>query len=66
MPREIEWHGLYMPSLTALFLLVLVAGWGLDRLLAQIGFYRHAWHPVLLRVSLFTCLYSAVALLIYR
>lgn len=66
MPREIALFGVYMPSLTLLFLLTLAGAWGIDRLLAWYGFYRHAWHPTLLRVSLFICLYCALALFIYQ
>ena len=66
MPREIVLHGVYMPSLTLLFLMAFLLGWGLDRLFAWCGLYRHAWHPALLRVSLFTCLYCALALTIYH
>ena len=66
MPREIALHGVYLPSLTLLFLLALAGGWLLDRLAARLGLYQHAWHPVLLRVSLFTCLYGALALATYR
>ena len=55
-----------MPSLTLLFLLTLPPAWALDRLFAWRGLYRHAWHPTLLRVSLFACLYCALALIIYH
>lgn len=66
MPREVQVLGVYMPSLTLLFLLTVLLGWGLDRLLAWLGIYCHAWHPTLLRVGLFICLYGALALRIYR
>ena len=66
MPREVALFGLYLPSLTLLFLLTLPPAWALDRLFAWRGLYRHAWHPTLLRVSLFTCLYCALALTIYH
>ncbi|GAD64691.1 DUF1656 domain-containing protein [Aquipseudomonas alcaligenes] len=66
MPREVALFGLYLPSLTLLFLLTLPLAWALDRLFAWRGLYRHAWHPTLLRVSLFTCLYCALALTIYH
>lgn len=66
MPPEIALHGVYLPSLTALFPATLAVGWALDRLLAGLGAYRHAWHPTLLRVGLFTCLYGSLALTIYR
>ena len=50
MPREIAVHGVYLPSLTLLFLITLVGGWLIDRVAARLGLYRLAWHPVLLRV----------------
>lgn len=65
MPREIALFGIYMPTLTLLFLICLIVGWGLDRLIAWLGFYQHAWHPILLRVSLFICFYGALGLYIY-
>ena len=66
MPREIALFGVYMPNLTLLFLLTLAGGWVIDRLVAWCGLYRHAWHPTLLRVSLFTCLYGALVLYVYH
>lgn len=41
MPREIAFHGLYMPTLTLIFLLAVVLAWALDRLLAGFDLYRH-------------------------
>ncbi|PBQ07367.1 DUF1656 domain-containing protein [Pseudomonas congelans] len=66
MPREIAFHGLYMPALTLIFLLAVVLAWGLDRLLAGFDLYRHFWHPALLRLSLFICIFGALALPHYR
>ncbi|MFC2972074.1 DUF1656 domain-containing protein [Azotobacter bryophylli] len=66
MPREIAIGGVYMPSLTLLFLLTLAGAWVIDRLLAWYGFYRNAWHPTMLRASLFVCIYGALALYIYH
>ncbi|MCQ2999441.1 DUF1656 domain-containing protein [Pseudomonas syringae] len=66
MPREIAFHGLYMPSVTVLFLIALVLAWALDRLLAGFDLYRIFWHPALLRLSLFTCIFGAMALTVYR
>ncbi len=66
MPREIALFGVYVPSLTLLFLVTLAGGWALDRLAAWLGLYRQAWHPTLLRMSLFTCLYGLIALYVYR
>lgn len=66
MPREIALFGVYLPNLTLLFVITLAVGWGIDRLVAWSGLYRHAWHPTLLRVSLFVCLYGALMLYVYH
>ncbi|MBX8476751.1 DUF1656 domain-containing protein [Pseudomonas cichorii] len=65
MPREIAFQGLYMPTITLMFLIALVLAWALDRLLAGFDLYRHFWHPALLRLSLFTCIFGALALPFY-
>lgn len=31
MPREIAFHGVYMPTMTLMFLFALGLAWGLDR-----------------------------------
>jgi hypothetical protein len=66
MPREIALFGVYLPNLTLLFVITLAVGWGIDRLVAWSGLYRHAWHLTLLRASLFTCLYGALMLYVYH
>ncbi|WP_024656422.1 DUF1656 domain-containing protein [Pseudomonas syringae USA007] len=66
MPREIAFHGLYMPTLTLMFLIAVVLAWALDRLLAGFDLYRYFWHPALLRMSLFIFLFGALALPLYR
>lgn len=66
MPREIAFHGLYMPIMTLLFVVAAGIAWAFDRLFASLDLYRFFWHPALLRLSLFVCLFSAMALSIYR
>ncbi|MBC9248810.1 Na+-dependent transporter [Pseudomonas alcaligenes] len=66
MPREIALHGLYMPTLTLLFVVAAVLCWCLDRLLAGANLYRLVWHPALFRVCLFACLFAGMALPLYR
>ncbi|ABR85255.1 MULTISPECIES: DUF1656 domain-containing protein [Pseudomonas] len=66
MPREIAIHGVYMPTLTLLFVIAAALTWGLDRIFASVGLYRFTWHPALFRVSLFACLYGGLSLTIYR
>ena len=64
MPREIAIHGVYMPTLTLLFVIAAALTW--DRIFASVGLYRFTWHPALFRVSLFACLYGGLSLTIYR
>lgn len=66
MPREIAIHGVYMPTLTLLFVIAAALTWGLDRIFASVGLYRFTWHPALFRVGLFACLYGGLSLTIYR
>ncbi|MBA1244615.1 MULTISPECIES: DUF1656 domain-containing protein [Pseudomonas] len=66
MPREIAFHGVYMPVLTVLLLLAMGLAWVLDRVLASLDVYRWFWHPALLRLSLFFCIFGALALTVYR
>ncbi|MDV6586939.1 DUF1656 domain-containing protein [Pseudomonas aeruginosa] len=66
MPREIAIHGVYMPTLTLLFVIAAALTWGLGRIFASVGLYRFTWHPALFRVSLFACLYGGLSLTIYR
>jgi hypothetical protein len=66
MPREIAFHGLYMPFVTVLFVIAAVLAWALDRLFSGFDLYRFFWHPALVRLSLFACLFGAMALTVYR
>ncbi|KTC40841.1 DUF1656 domain-containing protein [Pseudomonas poae] len=66
MPREIAFHGLYLPSITLMFLIAATLAWALDRCIAGFDLYRFFWHPALLRLGLFVCLFGALALCIYR
>lgn len=65
LPREIAFHGVLLPSVAALFLLAMLLTWALDRLLAGLGVYRHAWHPSLLRMGLFACVFAGLALTVH-
>ena len=65
MPRETAFHGVYMPTMTLMFLFALGLAWGLDRFIASHDGYRFFWHPALLRLSLFVCLFGAMALTVY-
>ena len=49
-----------------LLLLAMGLAWVLDRVLASLDVYRWFWHPALLRLSLFFCIFGALALTVYR
>jgi hypothetical protein len=66
MPREIALHGVYMPTMTLMFLIAAVLAWTLGRLLSGFDLYRLFWHPALLRLCVFTCIFGALALTVYR
>ena len=66
MPREIAFHGIYMPTVTLMFLIAAGLAWALDRFLGGFDLYRFFGHPALLRLSLFVCLFGALALTVYR
>ena len=48
MPRELAFHGVYMPIVTVMFLVAMVLSWALDRLMSGLDLYRFFWHPALL------------------
>ncbi len=45
MPREIAFHGLYMPTMTLMFLIAAGLAWALDRFLAGFDLYRFFLAP---------------------
>jgi protein AaeX len=63
MLREIDLFGGLAPSLLLYFLAALVLFLVIDQILSPIGFYRLLWHPPLVRLALFVCLFSGVVLL---
>jgi fatty-acid desaturase len=54
--------GIYVPTLLVEALAALLATLILTRVLARMGFYRLAWHPALVNISLFVILLSAISL----
>ncbi|HEY0285701.1 MAG TPA: DUF1656 domain-containing protein [Pseudomonas sp.] len=66
MTREFAFHGVYMPTVTVMFLVAMVLSWALDRLMSALDLYQFFWHPALLRLSLFCCIFGAMALTVYR
>ena len=62
MPQQISLGGIYFPGALALLVLMLPVFYLLDIGLARLGVYRRAANPSLIRVALFSLLYSASTL----
>lgn len=63
MLREIGIFGALMPSLLLYFVIAIPLFLAIDRLASPLGLYRLVWHPPLVRLALFVCLFSALVLL---
>lgn len=64
MPRELAVFGVMLPTLLPLFVASLLLQGLLDKLLGHLGVYRAMWHPALVRLSLLTCIFSSLTLLL--
>ena len=65
MPHELEFQGIFFPTLLPMLVLSAIVYWLLDGVLARSGFYRHVWHASLFRMCLFVCLFGALGLVVY-
>jgi hypothetical protein len=63
MLREVGLFGALVPSLLLYFLAAISLFLVVDRLVSPLGFYRLVWHPPLVRLALFVCLFSGLVLL---
>jgi hypothetical protein len=63
MLREVCVFGALAPSPLIYFIIALLVFFILDRLVSQLGIYRVAWNPPLVRVCLFICMFWAFSLL---
>ena len=66
LPREIAIHGVYLPTVSLLFVVAAALTWVLDYVLALLGVYRFTWHPSLFRICVFICLFCGMSLSVYR
>lgn len=48
-----------------MFLIAAVLAWVLDRILSALDMYRFFWHPALLRLSMFACIFGGLGLTVY-
>jgi protein AaeX len=63
MLREISLFGAAVPSLLLYFLVTIPLYLVVDRLVSPLGLCRLVWHPPLVRLALFVCLFSGFVLL---
>ena len=62
MLREINLFGGLAPSLLLYFLAAVVLFLVIDQILSPVGFYRLVWHPPLVRLAFFVCLFAGLVL----
>lgn len=60
MLREISLFGAGVPSLLLYFLAAIPLFLVIDQLASALGLYRLVWHPPLVRLALFVCLFSGL------
>ena len=63
MLREVSLFGAFVPSLLLYFLAAIPLFLVIDWLASPLGLYRLVWHPPLVRLALFVCLFSGLVLL---
>ena len=63
MLREVSLFGALAPSLLLYFLASIALFLVIDRVASPLGFYRLVWHPPLVRLALFACVFSGFVLL---
>jgi len=64
MFAEIDLLGAFVPAIAGWFVCSLLIFVVADQLLTRTGFFRLFWHPPLVRLCLFACLFSAGGLVL--
>jgi len=62
MLREITLFGALVPSIVVYLFGSILLYLLVDRLVSMLGLYRFVWHPPLVRLALFACLFSGLVL----
>ena len=62
MLREIPLFGALAPSLLLYLLAAIALFLAIDRLASRLGVFRLFWHPPLVRLAVFVCLFSGLVL----
>lgn len=66
MPREIAFHGVYIPTMTLMFLIAAGLAWALIASWPGSTCTVFLLAPGVAALSLFVCLFGALALTVYR
>jgi Protein of unknown function (DUF1656) len=62
MLREISLFGALVPSLLLYFLAAIALFLMLSRMISPLGLSRLVWHPPLVRLAIFVCLFAGLVL----
>ena len=62
MLREIALFGALVPSIVIYLFGAVLLYLPIDRLVLKMGLYRVVWHPPLVRLALFACVFSGLVL----
>ncbi|TFW29215.1 DUF1656 domain-containing protein [Duganella callida] len=66
MPREVDFFGILLPGVLPVFLLSALLQLALDAVLSHVGAYRRSWHPALVRLCMFVCIFSFLLVTLYK
>lgn len=66
LPREVDFFGVLLPGVLPVFLLSAVLQLVLDAALSHVGAYRNSWHPALVRLCMFVCIFSTLLVTLYQ
>lgn len=66
LPREVDFFGVLLPGVLPVFLAAVLLQLVLDAGLSHVGAYRRSWHPALVRLCVFVCIFSALLVTLYQ
>jgi len=66
MPREVDFFGVLLPGVLPVFLAAMLLQLVLDAALSHVGAYRNSWHPALVRLCMFVCIFSTLLVTLYN
>lgn len=66
MPHEVAIGDVLVPGLLPVFVGCMLLLWLIDAVFGRLGLYRYFWHPPLVRLALFACVFGLAGLLLLR